>query len=146
MTFKRDLYGEKDIFCAVTHLSESIAARMRSKGVKCTVVQVTIKNPDLVSIQRQEKLDHPTNLAKEIALKAMELVRRNWIMSNPIRMLTVTGGGIVCEEGECQLSFFEESVQDPKQERLEKALDTIRDKYGKEAIQSANIIKNDIGI
>ena len=146
MTFKRDLYGEKDIFCGITHLSESIAARMRRKGVKCTVVQVTIKNPDLVSIQRQEKLEHPTNLAKKIAQKAMELVRRNWSMSSPIRMLTVTGGGIVCEDGECQLSFFEESAQNPKQEKLEKALDSIRDKYGKDAVQNANIINNDIGI
>ena len=146
MTFRRDLYGEKDIFCGITHLSESIAARMRRKGVKCTVVQVTIKNPDLVSIQRQEKLDHPTNLAREIAQKAMELVRRNWNMSSPIRMLTVTGGGIVCEDGECQLSFFEESVQNPKQEKLEKALDSIRDKYGKDAVQNANLLNNDIGI
>lgn len=146
MTFRRDLHGEKDIFCGITHLSESIAARMRSKGVKCTVVQITIKNPDLVSIQRQEKLDHPTNLAREIAQKAMELVRRNWNMSSPIRMLTVTGGGIVCEDGECQLSFFEESVQNPKQEKLEKALDSIRDKYGKDVIQNANLINNDIGI
>ncbi len=146
MTFRRDLYGERDIFCGITHLSESIAARMRRKGVKCTVVQVTIKNPDLVSIQRQEKLDHPTNLAKEIAQKAMELVRRNWNMSSPIRMLTVTGGGIVCEDGQCQLSFFEETVQDPKQEKLEKALDSIRSKYGKDAVQNANIINNDLGI
>ena len=146
MTFRRDLYGERDIFCGITHLSESIAARMRRKGVKCTVVQVTIKNPDLVSIQRQGKLDHPTNLAKEIAQKAMELVRRNWNMSSPIRMLTVTGGGIVCEDGQCQLSFFEETVQDPKQEKLEKALDSIRSKYGKDAVQNANIINNDLGI
>lgn len=146
MTFRRDLCGEKDIFCGITHLSESIASRMRRKGVKCTVVQVTIKNPDLVSIQRQEKLDHPTNLAKEITEKAMELVRRNWNMSNPIRMLTVTGGGIVCEDGQCQLSFFEESVQNPKQEKLEKALDSIRSKYGKDAVQNANTLNNDLGI
>ena len=146
MTFRRDLQGEKDIFCGITHLSESIAARMRHKGVKCTVVQVTIKNPDLVSIQRQEKLDHPTNLAKEIAQKAMELVRRNWNMRDPIRMLTVTGGGIECEGGQCQLSFFEEKTQDPKQEKLEKTLDSIREKYGNDAVQNANTLNNDIGV
>ncbi len=146
MTFRRDLCGEKDIMRGITHLSESIAARMRQKGVKCTVVQVTIKNPDLVSIQRQEKLDHPTNLAKEITEKAMEIIRRSWNMHDPIRMLTVTGGGIECEDGQCQLSFFEEKVQNPKQEKLEKALDSIRNKYGKDAVQNANIINNDLGI
>ena len=145
MTFKRDLYGEKDILCGISHLSESIAVRMRKKGVKCTVVQVTIKDPDLHSIQRQEKLDRPTNLAKEITDKAMEIIRRSWNMKNPIRMLTVTGGGIVPENGAEQISFFDEA-KDPKRESLEKTLDAIRDKYGKDSVQNANIMNNDLGI
>ncbi len=146
MTFKRDLRGEKDIMCGISYLSESIAARMRRKGVKCTVVQVTIKNPDLVSIQRQEKLDYPTNLAKDITDKAMDIMRKCWNMNSPIRMLTVTGNGIVDEEEKMQLSFFEEESQDPKREKLEKALDSIRNKYGKNAVKNANIINNDLGI
>ncbi len=145
MTFKRDLYGEKDILCGISHLSESIAVRMRKKGVKCTVVQVTIKDPDLHSIQRQEKLDSPTNLAKDITYKAMEIIRRSWNMKNPIRMLTVTGGGIVPENGAEQISFFDEA-KDPKRENLEKTIDAIRDKYGKDAVQNANIMNNDLGI
>jgi len=145
MTFRRDLVGEKDILCGIFHLSESIAVRMRKKDVKCTVVQVTIKDPDLHSIQRQEKLDRPTNLAKDITDKAMEIMRRSWNMKNPIRMLTVTGGGIVDENASEQISFFDEA-KNPKQENLEKTLDSIREKYGKDAVQNANIIKNDIGI
>lgn len=145
MTFRRDLVGEKDIQCGISHLSESIAVRMRKKGVKCTVVQVTIKDPDLHSIQRQEKLDSPTNLAKDITEKAMEIIRRSWNMQNPIRMLTVTGGGIVPEDAAEQISFFDEE-KNPKRENLEKALDAIRDKYGKDAVQNANIMNNDLGI
>lgn len=145
MTFKRDLYGEKDILCGISHLSESIAVRMRKKGIKCTVVQVTIKDPDLHSIQRQEKLDSPTNLSKDITDKAMEIIRRSWNMKNPIRMLTVTGNGIVSEDAGEQISFFD-TEKNPKRENLEKNLDAIRDKYGKDAVQNANIIGNDLGI
>ncbi len=145
MTFKRDLYGEKDILCGISHLSESIAVRMRRKGVKCTVVQVTIKDPNLHSIQRQEKLDRPTNLAKEITDKAMEIMRHSWNMKNPIRMLTVTGGGIVSENAAEQISFFDEE-KNPKRENLEKTLDAIRDKYGKDSVKNANVINNDLGI
>jgi len=146
MTFKRDLCGERDIMCGISHLSESIAARMRQKGVKCTVVQLTIKNPDLTSIQRQAKLDHPTNLAKEITDKAMEIVRRSWNMKNPIRMLTVTGSGIVGENEDFQLSFFDSENKNPKREKLEKTLDAIRDKYGSDSVKNANILNNDLGI
>lgn len=146
MTFKRDLCGERDIMCGISHLSESIAARMRHKGVKCSVVQVTIKDPSLSSIVRQEKLDHPTNLAKEITDKAMEIIRRSWNMKNPIRMLTVTGGGIVNEGENFQIGFFDEENKNPKREKLEKTIDTIREKYGKDAVINANIINNDLGI
>ena len=145
MTFRRDLCGERDIMCGVSHLSESIAVRMRRKGVKCTVVQVTIKDPDLHSIQRQEKLSSPTNLARDIADKAMEIIKHNWNMKNPIRMLTVTGGGIIPEDSSTQISFFD-TEKDPRRENLEKALDKIRDKYGNDAVKSANIIDNDLGI
>ncbi len=146
MTFRRDLRGEEDIVCGISHLAESIAVRMRKKGVKCTVVQVTIKNPDLISIQRQEKLDYPTNLAKDICEKAMAIIKKCWNMNSPIRMLTVTGGGIVSDDEKMQISFFEEESQNPKREKLEKALDSIRDKYGKNSIKNANIINNDLGI
>ncbi len=145
MTFRRDLIGEKDILCGISHLSESIAVRMRKKGVKCTVVQVTIKDPDLVSIQRQEKLLSPTNLAKDITDKAMEIIRHSWNMKNPIRMLTVTGGGIVPEDSVQQISFFDED-KSSKRESLEKALDKIRDKYGNDSVRNASVINNDIGI
>lgn len=145
MTFRRDLCGEQDIMCGISHLSESIAVRMRRKGVKCTVVQVTIKDPDLISIQRQEKLERPTNLAREITEKAMEIVRHSWNMKNPIRMLTVTGSSIVPEDFAEQISFFDET-ENPKQENLEKALDMIRNKYGKNSVKNANVINNDLGI
>lgn len=145
MTFRRDLCGERDIMCGISHLSESIAVRMRRKGLKCTVVQVTIKDPDLTSIQRQEKLDRPTNLAKEITDKAMEIMRSSWNMKKPIRMLTVTGGGIVPEDTARQISFFDEE-KNPKRENLEKTLDAIRDKYGKNSVKNANVINNDLGI
>ena len=145
MTFRRDLCGEQDIMCGISHLSESIAARMRKQGVKCTVVQVTIKDPDLVSIQRQEKLERATNLAREITEKAMKIVRHSWNMKKPIRMLTVTGSSIVPEGTAEQISFFDEATT-PKRENLEKTLDKIRDKYGKNSVKNANIINNDLGI
>ncbi len=146
MTFRRDLCGERDIMCGISHLSESIAARMRQKGVKCSVVQVTIKDPDLISIVRQEKLESPTNLAKEITQKAMEIIRHNWNLKKPIRMLTVTGCGIINEDAQTQISFFDEEKENSKRKSLEKTLDAIRDKYGKDAVINANILENDLGI
>ena len=65
-------------------------------------------------------------------------------------MLTVTGSGIVPEDtaGE-QLSLFEpaSSVEKrEKQEHLETALDSIRDKFGRDALSFGSVLHNDLGI
>ena len=64
-------------------------------------------------------------------------------------MLTLTGTNLVPADeapGE-QLSLFEQSNQEArkKQERLETALDAIREKFGRDAVNICGVLKNDIG-
>lgn len=146
MTFRRDLIGRDDISCAVSYLSEIIASRMRKKGVCASFIQVTVKTPDFQSIQRRQRFASPTNLAKEISSKAMEIISSFWDMSCPIRMLTVTGGGILPDEKSTQICFFDDENDNKKRRNLENAIDLIRAKYGDSSIKNANIIDNDLGI
>lgn len=146
MTFRRDLTSEKDIICAVTYLSDTIAARLRKKDLKCRTVQVTLKDPRLLVICRQEKLEKPTNLSKEIAAKAMEIIRRNRSMQSPVRMLGITACSLADKNESVQISFFDGENDISKRENLEKAIDSIRGKYGKDSVKSANILNNDLGI
>jgi DNA polymerase-4 len=149
MTFKRDLVGINDIRLGVTTLADSVAGRMRRHGVKCRVVQVTIRNPSFKTITRQKTLTTPTHLAKDLADASMELICSTWNLNAPIRMLTITGSNLVSDDfpGE-QLSLFENggSAQREKQEQLENALDSIRSKYGSGSVAFGGILKNDIGI
>ena len=147
MTFKRNLIGEEDIKLGVIILSDSIATRMRHHGVKCTTVRVMIKNPELKTISRQKTLLNPTHLAGEITPVAMDIIKESWDLKKPIRMLTITGSNLVKESQGQQISLFDESAENfPKIERLERAIDEIRNKYGWSAVHSAGVIENDIGI
>ncbi len=149
MTFRRDLAGGQDISLAVSVLADSTAARMRRHRVKCTTVQVTIRSPSFHTITRQKRLPSPTSLAAEIKAAALELIAASWNEKAPIRMLTVTGSGIVPEDasGE-QLSLFETGAagKREKQEHLETALDKIRDKFGRDALSFGSVLGNDLGI
>lgn len=145
LTFSRNLLGIGDVRKGLLVLCEYIAFKMREKGLKCTVVTVHIKDTELKTISRQKHLDEPTYLEKEIFEAAEELILANWNMKKPIRMITVTGSGIISADIGGQMSFFEDE-DEKKEEKLELAIDKIRKAYGKGSIKKASIINNDLGI
>ncbi|GHV47122.1 DNA polymerase IV 1 [Clostridia bacterium] len=172
LTFKRNLISESDIKTALLALSDSVARRMRKQGVKCRVVQITIKNPELKSITRQKQIAKSTNISDVLANEASQLLQTSWQIGKPIRMLTVTAQHLVSEnEAEAetsdvatnfrQLSLFDlpketqksnktektfDTKSDAKKEKLEFALDNIREKYGVDVIERASVAKNDFGL
>lgn len=150
LTFKRNLVTRDDIKTAVISLSDHVARRMRRAGVKCMTVQVTIKDINLKVITRQKAIAAPTWLAADLARESVALIEASWKIGVPIRMLTITALKLVpAEEAVEQLSLFggpAESESSEKRERLEKALDAVRDKYGSRSISPGAVLKNDLGI
>ncbi|HHU91312.1 MAG TPA: DNA polymerase IV [Clostridiaceae bacterium] len=148
MTFKRNLRGLSDITISVNTLSDTVATRLRKYGLKCSTVQISIKDPDFKTISRQKPLPNPTNLAKEIAQQALELIKGSWKLNAPIRALTITGTNLVPAHEEIeQMSLFSDCNNERKrQEQLETAIDKIREKYGSNAISFGSVINNCLGI
>ncbi len=132
MTFRHDLLGEEEVRGGIYALSDSIAARMRRKKLKCTTVQVVIKDPQFKTISRQQKLDAPTYTSRDIRETAMEIVRKSWNFNLPIRMMSVTGTNLVGEDAVYeQVSLFEENREhDKKVEQFEKTVDSLKSRFG----------------
>ena len=59
MTFKRNLRGLSDITISVNTLSDTVATRLRKYGLKCSTVQISIKDPDFKTISRQNHYPTP---------------------------------------------------------------------------------------
>ncbi len=146
MTFSRNLLGRDDIAKGVMTLSDNIAHQMREKNIKCNTVSVHIKDTGLKTISRQKTLETPTYLTKDIYKVAMEIIEENWKSEEPIRMITVTGSNFDNGDFGGQVNLFDLSFKDEKREKLELAIDKLRDRYGKGSVTSANVINNDIGI
>ena len=149
ITFSRDLVGMEDISAGVAALADSVAARLRKRGLSCRTVQVMIKDPALRTISRQKPLARPSHLAGEIGRAALELIAESWDPAKPIRMLAVTGASLTeGEEGE-QLTLFGaagEEERRQRQERLEAAMDRVRGKYGKGSLTPGRLFREDLGI
>jgi DNA polymerase-4 len=147
ITFKHDLHTTAEIRTGISALAEEVAARLRRHGLYAGAVQVTIKGSDLKSIQRQKQLPMSTHLARDLERECLELVQQNWTIGRPIRMLTVTVRSLTEEPFAIQQSLFDDAPQpDPRREALERSLDTIRAKYGRNAIADANLLRNDLGL
>lgn len=146
MTFSHDLYGMEEIFVGLDAVCDLAAARMRAKGVKCTGVQLAIKDENFVTNQRQKQLSPPTNLARELREASAALLRETWNPRLGIRSLTVTGIGLVPEGAAEQIGFFDDPTENLRADRRERAVDDIRKKFGKGAIQSGGVLASDIGI
>lgn len=146
-TFRRNLEGIQDIRTAVIALSDTVAVRLRQKKKKAFGVKVDIKDPSLKVISRQQQLDNPTNLAETLSDTAVSIIEKSWNLRHPIRMLTVTAINLCPEDQAQQLSLFSrENVQAETGEKMERAMDDIREKFGRDAITFGRILKNDIGL
>ena len=148
MTFSRNLVSTDDIKAGLYTLADTVAARLRHSGLDCRAVQVQVKDPDFKTISRQKALPQPTHLAKEISEAAAELVLAVHKAGAPIRMLSVTGIGIVPQGEAEQLSLFSagDDLKRKKQDKIENTMDNIREKYGGSSINTARIMGEKFGI
>ncbi len=148
MTFKRDLVGYNDIKAGISFLADSVACRLRKDNKKCTVIQVGIKDNEFRTMQRQTTLKRATNLQRELSEISMSLVKGNWSMTQPVRLLSVTAAGLIDENEEViQLDLFSEKENSrEKQEIIENTLDDIRRKFGSAAIKFGYFKDDETGI
>lgn len=152
ITFKRNLTGMEDIRLGVRAISDQVASRLRRHQVKCTTVQVVIKDPDFRIISRQKPLKKPTHLSQDLYECALSIIQDSWKTTAPIRMLSITGANLVGDGEDTvqeQLSLFDppgEREEKQKQENLETTLDQIRSKFGRESVSFGSVIDNDLGI
>ena len=136
-TFREDLTTRAQLRRGASMLCDSVAARLRSHGLYCGAVAVGLKDPAFRSISRQKHLSHSTHLQGELLEAAMELIDKVWKPSSPVRLLSVTAlaltDGLETYEQE-DLFASAQLRENGKRERLEQAVDAIRQKYGGRAI------------
>lgn len=119
-------------------LAETVASRLREHQVRAETVSVTIKDADLHSRSHQTVLDAPTNITAELHQAACRLFEELWDGS-PIRLLGIQTSRIR-DESVRQMSIFDKTDYE-KLERLDKAVDSIREKFGNGAVKRASFLE-----
>ena len=134
-TTPRDLVNEQDVKIVLTILAESVAARLRENGFKCRVVEISVRDNELFSFTRQRKLDHATNVTREIAEEAFRLFQENYNWQKPIRSVGVRGADLVNDNYWEQIDLFSSVEFREKQMKVDTAVDDIRRRFGFYSVQ-----------
>lgn len=142
MTTPRDVVGEEDARMVFRILSESVAERLRRHGFRGRTVQVWLRDVRLASFERQRKLPRCTCLSGEILAAALALYRENWDPALPLRSVGVRVTDLVPADTPVQLDLFDVEVGREREERLERTLDSIRSRFGPDAVQRALLLSD----
>jgi len=121
-------------------LAESVGKRLRKDGVKIEMISISIKDFNFKSMSHQRTLPHATNITNEVHQVACELLEELWD-GTPIRHLGIHTSRIATQGSSRQLSLFEDNDYE-KMEKLDQAIDSIREKYGSDAVKRATFIEN----
>jgi len=137
-TMAHDVTSAKEAEEILLGLVEQVSGRLRADGKKAEMISVGIKDAWFVSSSHQCVLPNPAAGTRELYEHACRLLSEFWD-GKPIRLLSFYASRITEEEGR-QLSLFDTTDYE-KQEKAERAMDAIREKFGSGAIKRAAFLK-----
>lgn len=141
-TTPRDMKNINDANLIFHLLSEQVCKRLRSHGLKCSVVQIHLRSSDLNSFERQMHLTSPTDISGDVCHAAMELLRKNYCFYMPLRSVGVRAAELSKADEPIQLSFFDDAEKQIKLRKIEAVKDEINSRYGKYSICRAVILSD----
>lgn len=125
----RDLVSDLDVKIIFYILAESIGARLREQHLKCTTVQISLRDTKLQSFERQAPLPIPTTSSTEIFRTAFALYLKHRIPGSALRSVGIRAQKLLPSKHE-QFSFLPEHHNLQKHELLEETIDKLRDRFG----------------
>lgn len=134
-TTPRDLLTDGDVWIVLYLLSESVAARLRENHFRCRGVEVSLRDSSLFSFERQCKLSQPTMQEKDIAEAAFQLYKKNYRWSEHLRSVGVRAIDLRPDTEPSQISFEFSAEKQEEMERLESAIDGVRNRFGYYSVQ-----------
>jgi len=136
-TFSQDVSDRKQLEITLLRLSEQVGRRLRKGEVAGSTVRVKIRWPDFATITRQTTLHQSTDRDKEIYDTVLELFHKEWIPGRAVLLLGVGVSNLGTTIR--QLDLFDQSWEED--ERLLQAIDSIRERYGPDAVRRAGALR-----
>lgn len=140
VTCVENISNPEDAKKVIISLCQDIGYKLRDMSLCANGVSLTVKDKNLMCQSYQKRLATPTQDELLISATAFELLMENYNFRVDIRALTVTAINLTEKNAPVQASMLHDYEADEKRERLNTALDDIKNTYGKGAIKPATIL------
>jgi len=139
-TFARDTFDPHFLETKLHRLCQEVCQELRSQNKRARSIAIRLRYADFETITRQVTLENASNANHVIFATAVQLLNKALAQQEkPIRLIGIRISSLVGKEK--QLPMFDSGIEKP--ERLDKAIDEIRKKYGSTAIRTGNGICSD---
>ncbi len=119
--------------------SEEVAKQLRKTGVRAKTITLKIKDADFKTITRRTTIAIPTQSSKSIYKHAAQMID-DFKITQKIRLIGVGTTGFSAVTASVQMGLFEHrSKPADNWEKVDKTLDSISRKFGKDAIGRATL-------
>lgn len=139
ITLPRDISDLETACQVLLALSETVGTRLREEKVRCNCICVELKDWQFCSLSHQLTLPVPTDSTAVLYDNACRLLKEFWDLT-PVRLIGLRTSRI-SEDSYEQMSLFE-NERSRKLKDLEKAVDSIRGKYGIDSIKRASFLSD----
>lgn len=129
VTLPLDIRSIEKLEEILLELVEQVSYRLRKHNLLANTVNVQLRTKEFKDFSHQKRIFVATSSTKEIYSTAKQLLHEMYNQEE-IRLIGVRLDNLISTE-ELQLSLFK---KDEKQEKLDKVLDSIKNKYGYETI------------
>lgn len=141
-TLSKDVLTAGEARAVLLKLAESVSRRLQKAGMIAGNVCVEIKYSTFTRVSHQMAAEPPAASCQDIYRLSCRLFDALW-NGSPIRLLGIRAAKLMPASAPRQLSIFdlEEQPKNEKQQKLDAALDSIRQKFGKDAVMRGSFLK-----
>jgi DNA polymerase IV len=136
-TFASDIRDADPLLRMLRDLCDGVGWRLRREGLKGDTVKIKLRWSDFTTLTRQTTLDQPVDQDEAIYAAAHTLFRQHWPQGKAVRLLGVGISGF--DTSAQQLRLWD----DPQDNRLQSALDAIKDRFGENVIRRGTTFRHD---
>ncbi len=130
-------YNQKEAVTIIREMVDTLASRMRNENKMTKVVAIYVGySKNMGGFARRSTLLAPTD-DSELLLKAILEIYHMYIKDLPIRTIGLNFGGLL-ESTYQQLNMFEDDKEQIKRRNLQKTMDKLHDKFGKNSVLRAS--------
>ncbi len=137
-TFERDLDDIEDLERALLGLADNVARRLRRGGFRARTIELKLRFGDFRTILRSRTLPEGVDSGTALYRVGCEILAEIPLTSR-VRLIGIGGSHLVAANSEVQGTLFpDESLECSR--KLEKALDTIGERFGRGKITRARLL------